>query len=316
MKIIFMGTPEFAVPALRAVFEAGHQVIGVFTQPDRPSGRGNKITSSPVKKLAESFNLPVFQPVRIKTREAVDLIKELEPDCIIVVAFGQILSKEILDIPQYGCVNVHASLLPWYRGAAPIHWAILNGESTTGVTTMLMDEGLDTGDMLLAQEYEISLSATTGEVHDALAEIGALVLIRTLEQLEEGTLVPRIQPEKSTYAPLLKREHEKLDWSWDALKIHNRIRGMNPWPGAFTTFREEQVKIWQSTLALDSELKGRELFSEILPGQIIALTEIGFQVRTGDNVLEIIELQPAGKKKMTAHDFFNGRRVKPGEFFV
>lgn len=313
MRIVFMGTPDFAAPSLRTLQEAGHQIVGVFTQPDRPAGRGNKIKKSEIKILAESLNLSVFQPLKIKASESVELLKMLQPECIVVVAFGQVLSKEILELPPYGCVNVHASLLPKYRGAAPIHWAILNGESKTGVTTMLMDEDLDTGDMLLSEEYEISSAATTGEVHDALAKMGAELLLKTIQGLAEGRIMPIPQPREYSYAPLLRREHEKIDWSWSASIIHNRIRGLNPWPGAFTFFRGEQVKIWQSKLA--GNTLDKKALMETLPGEIISLTEKGFKVQTGEGILEITELQPAGKKKMAASDFFNGRRIKNRELF-
>ncbi len=313
MRLVFMGTPSFALPSLRAIYGAGHSIVGVFTQPDRPAGRGKRVTASPIKILAESLNLPVFQPVKIKTVETVDLLKKLKPECIVVVAYGQILSKEILELPYYGCVNLHASLLPAYRGAAPIHWAVLNGESKTGVTTMLMDEGLDTGDMLMTREYGISSSANTGEVHDALAKMGAEVLLETITGLEKGTVRSTPQPFEFTYAPLLKREHEKIDWSWSASIIHNRIRGLNPWPGAFSNFRGERVKIWQSKLSVRDSDQDRA--QESLPGEIVSLTEQGFKVQTGEGFLEITELQPAGKKKMSAFDFFNGRRIKIGEIF-
>jgi len=315
MKLVFMGTPEFAVPSLQALYDAGHDIAGVFTQPDRPAGRGKRMTASPVKVLADSLKLPIYQPLKIKTPEVVQEVHDLQPQCIVVVAFGQILPKEILEHPPYGCVNVHASLLPAYRGAAPIHWAVINGESLTGVTTMLMDEGLDTGDMLLRSEYPISASATTGEVHDGLARLGAELLLKTLEGLAQGTLTPVPQPQEFTYAPLLKREHEKLDWTWDVTTIYNRIRGMNPWPGAFTTFRDEQVKVWKSRISGKriSEYSGQGYAA----GQILALSEYGLLVAAGSGgILEIIEIQPAGKKKMTAQDFFNGRRVKSGEFFI
>jgi len=323
MKVVFMGTPDFAVPSLQAVYESGHDIVGVFTQPDRPSGRGNKVKASPVKVLAENLRLPVFQPEKIKTPEAVSLLKKLNPACIIVVAFGQILSKEILQLPPYGCINVHASLLPAYRGAAPIHWAVINGETRTGVTTMQMDEGLDTGDMLLTREYPISSSATTGEVHDALAKIGAAVLRDTIQGLEQGMICPRPQPQEFTYAPLLKREHEKIDWAESALKIQQQIRGLNPWPGAFTTFKKEQVKVWESHLIEEKKINEptqepfRELSHEAFsPGQIIAVSQKGLVVKTGDGMLEITELQPAGKRKMAACDLFNGRRVQIGEHFI
>jgi len=314
MKILFMGTPDFAVPSLKALYEAGHEILGVFTQPDRPAGRGNKVTASPVKLLAEQLGLPLFQPVKIKTPETVNLIRKLKPECIIVVAFGQILSQEILQIPPFGCVNIHASILPAYRGAAPIHWSVINGESFTGVTAMLMDEGLDTGDMLLTRKYEISPIATTGEVHDGLAKIGAEVLLETIKGLADNTLKPIPQPSESTYAPLLKREHEQLDWLWNAPTLHNRIRGLNPWPGAFTTFRNEQVKIWRSGLP-DTRLTGNNI-PKALPGEIISPSTHGFIVQAGDGVIEIMELQPAGKRKMAASDYFNGRRIRPGELFV
>lgn len=308
-----MGTPDFAVPALQALYQEGHDIAGVITQPDRPAGRGRKVTASPVKVLAENLKLPVFQPLKVKEPDAIDLLRKLEPECIIVVAYGQILSKEILELPRYGCVNVHASLLPAYRGAAPIHWAVLNGELKTGVTTMLMNEGLDTGDMLLTAEYPISPEVTTGQVHDALADIGADILLKTIKGLKMGTVSPKPQPSDFTYAPLLKREHEKIDWNWSAHKIHNRIRGLNPWPGAFAFFRNEQIKIWHSRRSAES-LSG-ESFPEKKPGEIVSLSEEGFMVQTGDGILEITELQPAGKKKMNAFDFFNGRRIKSGEFF-
>lgn len=314
LRLVFMGTPAFALPSLQALYDAGHELVGVFTQPDRPAGRGKKITASPVKLLAEQLKLPIFQPDRLKAPANVKIIKELAPECIIVVAYGQILSKEILDIPRYGCVNVHASLLPAYRGAAPIHWAVINGETKTGVTTMLMDEGLDTGDMLLTAEYAISSTATTGEVHDALAELGAQTLLKTLNGLEQGTIKPKKQPQESTYAPLLKREDERLDWSWSAWTIHNRIRGLNPWPGAFTTFRGEQVKIWRSKMIEDESVLNSS--TGVRPGQILASSPNGLLVMTGDGKLEITELQPAGKKRMSASDFFNGRRVKIGDCLV
>ncbi len=310
-----MGTPDFAVPSLQALYDAGYNITGVFTQPDRPAGRGNKITASPIKVMAQSLMLPVFQPEKIKCSTDVELIKKLEPECIVVVAYGQILPQDILKYPRYGCINVHASLLPAYRGAAPIHWAVINGEHKTGVTTMLMDEGLDTGDMLLSKEIEIGASATTGDVHDVLMRVGAEVLLKTLEGLVNRTLLPTPQPQEFTYAPLLKREHEKIDWFWKADKIHNRIRGLSPWPGAFTTFRGQPVKIWKSELYPGNGLEGCAL-TELLPGQIVSRTLKGIRVTAGEGLLEIIELQPAGKKRMAATDFFNGRQVINGELFV
>jgi len=309
VKLVFMGTPAFAVPSLRALYEAGHHIAGVFTQPDRPAGRGGKITASPVKILAQELNLPLYQPSSIKDQASLEIIQQLAPECIVVVAYGQILPRAILEYPVFGCVNVHASLLPAYRGAAPIHWALINGESKTGVTTMLMDEGLDTGDILLAKEVDIDTQATTGDIHDKLMMLGAELLLDTLQGLETGKLQAIPQPDNFSYAPLLQREHERLDWSWPAIKIHNRIRGLCPWPGAFTTFRGEQVKIWQS------ELVDKELLPELLPGEIKLERGIGFIVGTGEGRLKINVLQPAGKKKMTALDFYNGRKISTGEQF-
>jgi len=320
MKVVFMGTPEFAVPCLQALYQAGHRIAAVFTQPDRPAGRGKKITASPVKILAERLGLPVYQSEKIREAPVVETIRRLAPDCIVVVAYGQILPKEILDLPQFGCINVHASLLPAYRGAAPIHWAVINGETKTGVTTMLMDEGLDTGDMLLQQEIEIPPWATTGDIHDALKDIGAEVLIKTLSGLEKNTLRPVPQPQEFTYAPLLKKEHERLEWSWPAEKIHNRIRGLSPWPGSFTTFRGELIKIWKSGLGgrISESLSGlpeNAQNTNSRAGTIAALSKDSITVLTGRGLLEIFELQPAGKKKVCAGDFINGRRVGVGELF-
>lgn len=310
-----MGTPEFAVPCLQSLQDEGYHIVGVFTQPDRPAGRGKKLKVSPIKAKAESLKLPVYQPEKIKTPESIEVLKSLQPECIVVVAYGQILPKEILGIPPLGCVNVHASLLPQYRGAAPIHWAVINGEVKTGVTTMLMDEGLDTGDMLLKGEYQIEEESTTGEVHDALSHLGSDLLISTLRSLEKRDIKPVPQPKKFSYAPLLKREHEQLDWSWEAIKIHNRIRGLNPWPGAFTFFRNEQVKIWKSK-SIQTEVNESDKIQGEVAGQIISLTETGLAVLTGKGMIEILELQPAGKNRMSGRDFFNGRRGELGEGFT
>lgn len=317
MRLVFMGTPDFSVPSLRALVQGGHEVVGVFTQPDRPSGRGKKLKPSPVKVAAEELGLAIFQPEKIKEQAAIHQLEALAPDCIIVVAYGQILSREILQLPTKGCINVHASLLPVYRGAAPIHWAVMRGEIRTGVTTMLMDEGLDTGDMLLKREVLITDEATTGELHDELAAIGGELLIETLDQLEVGTLIATPQSGPSNYAPLLKREHEGLDWSRRAVDLHNQVRGLNPWPGAFATFRGENLKIWRSTpLPRTNESTETETFSEVAtaePGQILQVLEDRLVIQTGDGFLQILEVQPAGKRAMPARDFFNGRHGQIGE---
>ena len=327
MRLVFMGTPDFAVPSLQALVKGGHDVVGVFTQPDRPAGRGKKFKPSPVKLAAEELDLAVFQPEKIKTPEGIQQLRALAPDSIIVVAYGQILSREILQLPSQGCINVHASLLPSYRGAAPIHWAVMRGEISTGVTTMLMDEGLDTGDILLKREVLISDEATTGEIHDQLAALGGELLIDTLNEFKMGRLIATPQTGKSNYAPLLKRENEGLDWSRRAAELHHQIRGLNPWPGAFATFRGENLKIWRSTpfLRTDkySETEGRMFeprtssleprVKEAEPGQILQVLEDSLLVQTGDGVLRILEVQPAGKRAMPARDFFNGRHGQVGE---
>jgi methionyl-tRNA formyltransferase len=314
MKLVFMGTPDFAVPTLQALVKNGHEVVGVFTQPDRPAGRGKNLRPSPVKVAAQELGLPVFQPEKVKTLEAIQQLKELGPQVIIVVAYGQILSKEILGLPPYGCINVHASLLPDLRGAAPIHWALIHGEKKTGVTTMQMDEGLDTGDMLLKAEYPISDDATTGEVHDALARIGGELLIKTLNQLEKGELQATPQVGETRYASLLKRAHEELNWSRSTKALHNQIRGLNPWPGAYTTFRGETLKVWKSK-APNKALKALGDPITAQAGEIREVLSEGLLVQTGDGVLIVTEVQPAGKKVMLARDFFLGRRGQVGDRF-
>lgn len=314
MRLVFMGTPDFAVPTLRALVENGHDVVGVYTQPDRPAGRGKNLKPSPVKIAAQELGLAIFQPEKVKTPESIQRLKELKPEAIIVVAYGQILSKEILDIPRFGCINVHASLLPDLRGAAPIHWAIIHGEKKTGVTTMQMDVGLDTGDMLMKAEYPISEDSTTGEVHDALAQLGGELLIKTLNALDKGELQATPQVGDTRYASLLKREHEVIKWSRSAKDIHNQIRGLNPWPGAYTTFRGENLKVWKSK-TLKEALTPRSPFETAEVGEVLESTQEGLLVKTGEGNLLITEVQPAGKKAMSAHDFFLGRHAQAGERF-
>ena len=314
MRVVFMGTPDFAVPTLRALVSAGQDVVGVFTQPDRPAGRGKNLKPSPIKVVAKELGLPIFQPETIKTVESIQQLKDLAPESIIVVAYGQILSGEILQLPSRGCINVHASLLPAYRGAAPIHWAIMKGETLTGVTTMLMDEGLDTGDMLLKREIVISNESTTGEIHDKLAILGAELLIETLHEMEMGSLIPTPQTGDSNYAPLLKREHERIEWSRRATDLHDQIRGLNPWPGAFTAFRGENIKVWRSALFTQTDMV-LESEKELEVGQIIQVVGDGLLVQTGEGILRVLEVQPSGKRSMPARDFFNGRHGKVGEKF-
>ena len=301
LKIVFMGTPDFAVPCLKTLNE-NYEVIAVITQPDRPKGRGQKLTPSPIKEYALEHNLTVLQPEKIKTSETEEQLKKLAPDLIVVVAFGQILSKAILDIPKLGCINVHASLLPKYRGAAPIHWSIINGETKTGITTMYMDVGLDTGDMILKEEVSISAKMNTGELHDTLMNIGAKTLLQTIKQIAEGSVVRNKQNDaEASYAPLLTKELERINWLLPAQEIYNLVRGLNPWPVAFSIFKGKKLKIWQ-TKVIDNVTIG-----EI--GTVLSLTETGFTVQTGKGILEIIELQPESKRKMTAKDFVCGNQI-------
>ena len=301
LKIVFMGTPDFAVPCLKTLNE-NYEVIAVITQPDRPKGRGQKLTPSPIKEYALEHNLTVLQPEKIKTSETEEQLKKLAPDLIVVVAFGQILSKAILDIPQLGCINVHASLLPKYRGAAPIHWSIINGETKTGITTMYMDVGLDTGDMILKEEVSISAKMNTGELHDTLMNIGAKTLLQTIKQIAEGSVVRNKQNDaEASYAPLLTKELERINWLLPAQEIYNLVRGLNPWPVAFSIFKGKKLKIWQ-TKVIDNVTIG-----EI--GTVLSLTETGFTAQTGKGILEILELQPESKRKMTAKDFVCGNQI-------
>jgi len=300
-----MGTPDFAVPSLRKLWESGYEIIGVVTQPDRPKGRKMVLTPSPVKEFAVEHNLPVFQPVKVKNEEIIENFRRLAPDIIITVAFGQILPKSLLEIPTYGSINVHASLLPAYRGAAPIHWAVINGEEKTGITIMYMIEKLDAGDMLAVQSISISETDTTGIIHDQLKELGADLLVRTLPLIKAGKINPIRQDEsKVTYAPILKREHEKIDWYNSAKNIYNQIRGLNPWPVAYTTLNGEVLKIWQAGYSLENVREE--------PGTILNYDDKGIIVATASGYLRIIELQLAGKKILNARDFVNGIKLKIG----
>ncbi len=308
MKILFMGTPDFAVPSLEALIAAGHQVIGVVTQPDRPKGRGKKIAFSPVKEAALKHNLPVFQPQKVKTTDFYQLLEELSPDVIAVVAFGQLLSKEILFAPPYGCINVHASLLPLYRGAAPLHWAVIKGEKETGVTTMHMNEGLDTGDMIFKGAIPVADSDNTGLVHDKLAQVGGELLVATLKALEEG-VAPRVPQEEqnATYAPLLNKDHELINWQRKVEEVHNQVRGMNPWPGAYTHLEDKRLKV-RATQIFTTENK-----SSAKPGEIIeVLPQQGFVVQTGQGQLLITEIQLEGSKAVSSPEFLRGRSLEKG----
>jgi len=303
-SIVFMGTPEFAVPTLKALLAAGYPVKGVFTQPDRPVGRGKEIAMPPVKKLALEAGIPVFQPQRLRgDAEAYQTLRELSPDCIVVVAYGQILPEEILNLPPYHCINVHASLLPRYRGAAPIQWSVLNGDPETGVTTMLMEKGLDTGPMLLKERTPIDPEETADVLSRRLSEIGADLLVRTLPQWFAGEIQPVAQNDaEATYAPMLKKEMAVLDWSQSAQTLHNRVRGLYPWPGTTTTLDEQIVKILKVTLS-DRPSAGEA------PGTVIGLSEEGWEVACGRGVLRIQQVQIPGKKPQSAAEAARGLRI-------
>lgn len=305
MKILFMGTPDFAVPSLQACIE-NHEVIGVFTQPDRPKGRGKKLAPTPVKVVAEENSIPVYQPEKIKTEEFEKMIEGMNPDCIVVVAYGQILSKKILDVPKYGCINVHGSLLPKYRGASPIHWSIVKGENITGITTMYMAEGLDTGDMLMKVEVEISEDTTTAVLHDELMVKGAELLIETLVGLEEGTITPEPQDDsKSSYAPILKKEMALIDFSMNANEIIRMINGFQPWPVAFTTYKGENLKVYKAVIS-ETKLNGEV-------GEIIKVDKTGLYVNCNDHTLIIKDAQFFGSKRMEISQYILGHEIEVGE---
>ncbi len=306
-RVVFMGTPEFSVPCLKMLTEHT-EVIGVVTQPDKPRGRGQKLCASPVKEFAEEKGIPVYQPEKIKTAEFAHLLEGLKPDLMVVVAFGQILSQRLLDIPPFGCINVHASLLPRYRGAAPMQWSIIRGEKKTGVTTMFMDAGLDTGDMLLKQEMDITEDMTLEELHDGLMEMGAGVLRQTLEQLSDGSLrrIPQ-RDEESGYAPMIGKETGRIDWTKPARAIHDLVRGLDSWPGAYTFLDGGKYKIWRTKVLPDAA--GKE------PGTILRADRQGLVVAAGDRCLEITEMQAPGGKRMKARDYLLGHAIHlPGRF--
>ncbi|HXG30767.1 MAG TPA: methionyl-tRNA formyltransferase [Thermodesulfobacteriota bacterium] len=303
MRIVFMGTPEFAVPSLRALIDSEDEVVAVVCQPDKPKGRGLEVVSPPTKVLAEKHGIPVLQPQRIKTEEFFNELKELNPDLICVVAYGKILPKNILDLPTHGCINVHASILPKYRGAAPINWAIIRGERITGITTMRMDEGMDTGDILLKREVPIDDEDTGETLSQKLSLIGAEILIETIRLLKEGKLIPVPQDHsQATYAPMLKKEDGKIDWRKTAEEIRNLIRGTLPWPGAYTTLEGKLLKVYKARV---SEGDGR-------PGEIIKSGSGILRVATGKDALDLLEVQIEGGKRLKAEEFLRGRRIKEG----
>lgn len=309
MKILFMGTPEIAEGSLQELIDEKFDVVGVVTQPDKPQNRGKKLGMPPVKELAIKHNIKVYQPIKAKDSEFIELVKDINPDVIVVVAFGQILPKELLDIPKFGCINVHVSLLPKYRGAAPINWVIINGEEKTGVTTMYMDEGLDTGDIILKEEFNLDDNITAGELHDKIKIVGAKLLVKTLDLIEKG-VAPREKQNHSehTYAPIMNKSLGKINWNKSAKEIHNLVRGVNPWPSAYTIYNESTMKVWK-TKVLDEK-------SSKKAGTIIDIDKEGIKVSTIDNVLLIEEIQMPNKKRMLVSEYLKGNKIEKDTLFV
>jgi methionyl-tRNA formyltransferase len=310
MRLVFLGTPAFAVPTLDRIVAAGHSVLAVVTQPDRPRGRGQNAAPPPVKQAALRLGLPVYQPERVRRPEAVEFLRALPVEAMVVVGYGQIIPQSIIDMAPLGIVNVHGSLLPRYRGAGPIQWAILNGETRTGVTTMRIDAGLDTGDMLLKAETGIGPDENAVELGQRLAVMGADLLVETLAGLAEGRILPEKQDHaQATYAPLLKKEDGHIDWTRDAGAIHNQVRGLQPWPGASTTFRGQALHIWKSRLFAGTAPAG--VAPAAAPGTLVRLKPP--TVRCGSGCLELVEVQLEGRKRIPAADFVNGRRLTENE---
>lgn len=317
MKILFMGTPDFARDSLEAVYKAGYEIIGVVTNPDRPKGRGMKMIPSPVKEYAIEKGFKIYQPEKVKNNtEFIEEIKDLKPDVICVVAYGKILPKEILDIPKQGCINVHGSLLPKYRGAAPIQWAVLNGDKITGITTMYMNEGMDTGDMILKEEVTIGENETTGELWDRLAKIGGTLLVETLKRIEEGTAPREKQGEDFTLAPMLDKQIAKIDWeNKTAEQIKNLVRGLNPIMGAYTFLNGKKIKFWKVDLAKENEViaEGIEIFAN--GTVIVSDPRDGLFIKTKDGIIKVLEIQGENAKRMPIQDFLRGNNIEEFEVF-
>ena len=307
MKVVYMGTPDFSVGALEAIIHSGHEVTAVVTQPDKPKGRSKELQISPVKACALKYNLPVFQPVKIKEAEAVAKLREFEADIFVVAAFGQILSKEILTMPKYGCINIHASLLPKYRGASPIQWAVLNGEEVSGVTIMQMDEGIDTGDILMQETVTLDAKETGESLFDKLAVCGADLIVKALDAIEAGEVTPVPQDEKlSTHVGMLKKEFGRMDFSQDAVVLERKIRGLNSWPSAYTYFKGKTLKIW------DADVADASGFAKAECGEVVDVTKDSFLVMTGNGLLAIKDVQLEGKKRMDVKSFLLGNTIEKG----
>ena len=307
MKIVFMGTPDFAVPTLEALYQSRHEVVAVVTQPDKPKGRGKAMAMPPVKEKALEYGIPVYQPVRVRKDEAFfEELTKIQPDVIVVIAFGQILPERILNLPKYGCINIHASLLPKYRGAAPIQWAVIDGEKESGVTTMMMDVGLDTGDMLEQKAIPLDEKETGGSLFDKLSALGGSMILSTLKGLENGTITRTPQGESGTsYAKMLTKEMGHIDWTKDAVSIERLVRGLNPWPSAYTLYAGKTMKIWSAEVT--------DLPGERAPGKI-HVTKDRLFLETGEGVLDVKELQLEGKKRMDTASFLRGFQMEDGSF--
>lgn len=321
MRIVFMGTPDFSVPTLKALVEAGHDVAAVVTQPDKPKGRGKEMQMTPVKIQALEYKIPVYQPVKVRDESFVKVLREMEADVFVVIAFGQILPKSVLDLPRLGCVNIHASLLPKYRGAAPIQWCVIDGEKETGITTMMMDVGLDTGDMLEKVVIPIDRDETGGSLHDKLSLAGGELILSTLKKMEEGTIVRTPQTEEGTcYAKMLTKSLGDIDWEKSAVSIERLIRGLNPWPSAYTMWNGKTIKIWSADVLGKDEEEG---IAHSVPsldsaprGTVVCSGKQSLVVKTGEGLLSIKELQMEGKKRMDVDAFLRGYPVPEGDILT
>ncbi len=316
MRIIFMGTPDFSVPTFEALLDAGHQIVLTVTQPDRAKGRGNAVAFSPVKEAARSHGIEVYQPERIRDQKCIEYLRRQDADIVVVVAYGQILPKEILGMTPYGCVNVHASLLPKYRGAAPIQWAVINGEPVTGVTTMRMDEGLDTGDIILTEEVILDPDETGGSLFDRLSVVGARLCVRTLAAIGDGTAVYTPQdPAQATKVGMIRKDLGRLDFRRPAAELERLVRGLDPWPSAYTEWNGKTLKIWKAAVREDESGAGAspEDGTGAAPGTVVEVTEEAFAVQTGEGLLVLLEVQPEGKKRMPCDAFLRGYPMREGD---
>ena len=309
MRVVFMGTPDFAVGTLEALIAEGHEIRAVVTQPDKPKGRGKTLMPTPVKEVALKHEVPVLQPVKVREPEFVEQLRTMEPDVIVVAAFGQIISRDLLELPKYGCINVHASLLPAYRGAAPIQWAVINGDRESGVTIMRMNEGLDTGDMIDKVVVPLAEDETGGSLFEKLSHAGARLCVKVLEDLEAGRAVCTPQPEESTtaYAAMITKKMGEICWQRPAEEIEQLIRGLNPWPSAYTYLDNKSLKLWKATVE-----KAEEETENAVPGQVIRADKNGLCICTGDGILNVLELQLEGKKRMETAAFLRGYSIEVG----